>query len=91
MGRDLKNISLTTASSQQQYDNQEMQTVQDNIEAKSFKLAEERAFEAASIYSKGVMYCGMEVECLLRLARIHETMEWKADREHKAIFSSILD
>lgn len=36
-----------------------------------WKLAEEKALEALNLYSKCIVLCGLEVECCLKLARLH--------------------
>lgn len=91
LGRDLKSINTTaTTSSGQQYENGEVVNFLDNVEAKCVRLAEERAYEAATIYSKNIAYSIMEVECLLRLARMYETNEWVVEREHKVLFTWLL-
>jgi hypothetical protein len=40
---------------------------------KAVRLAEERAADALAIYATNIVYCAMEVECLLRLARTLES------------------
>ena len=39
---------------------------------KLLRMAEERVSEALSVYSRHVVYCGLEVECTLRVARMFE-------------------
>ncbi len=39
---------------------------------KAYRLAEERANEAISIYSRSTVFGCMEVECTLRLAKMYE-------------------
>ena len=86
LGRDLRSLVTTVVtSSGQQNDNGEVVNFLENVEAKCVRLAEERACEAATIYSKNVAYSIMEVECLLRLARMYETNEWVIEREQKVL------
>jgi hypothetical protein len=46
-----------------------------SIEARCVLLAEEKACEALVIYSKSVVYCALQVECTLRVARMFETSQ----------------
>ena len=43
-----------------------------SIVVRALMLAEERAAEAMSLYSRRVVFCALEVECALRIARLHE-------------------
>jgi hypothetical protein len=84
LGRDLRSLAVTSSTtSVQQTENGETVNILENVEGKCVRLAEERAFEAAVIYSKNMAYSFMEVECLLRLARMYETNQWVVEREQK--------
>eukprot|EP01038_Epipyxis_sp_PR26KG_P004766 gene4766-6686_t len=74
IGRDLKSIMAVSPSGNPLTD----------VE-RGLKLAEERANEAISIYSKSVVFCSLEVECTLRLARMHESSENNFDKEQKVM------
>ncbi len=41
--------------------------------ARLFLMADEKVNEALSYYSRNIVFCLFEVECCLRLARMHET------------------
>ena len=86
LGRDLRSIvAISSTSSLQQIESGDVVNILENVEAKCVRLAEERAFEAAAIYSKNIAYSVMEVECLLRLSRMYETNQWVVEREQKVI------
>jgi hypothetical protein len=53
---------------------------------RAFCLVEERTVDAVSIYATNIMYCAMEVGCLMRLARLHETSPIELNRETKVRF-----
>lgn len=44
----------------------------ESVAEKAMRLAEERINDAVTIYGTSIVYCALEVECLLRTARMHE-------------------
>ena len=76
IGRDLKTISAVSPITGEDISDIE----------RGLKLAEERANEAISIYSKSIVFCSLEVECTLRLARMHEVNSNSLDKEQKVTF-----
>ena len=62
------------------------------IERSCMRLAEDKASDALAIYSRNIIYSTLEVECCLRLARMHEKISFTANKERKVleyIFSAI--
>mmetsp|Transcript_1167 Transcript_1167/g.1895 ORF Transcript_1167/g.1895 Transcript_1167/m.1895 type:complete len:1683 (+) Transcript_1167:109-5157(+) len=49
------------------------------------RVAEERCVEAMSLYSRNIALCGLEVECSLRLARMHEQLSPSPERQQKVM------
>jgi len=62
-----------------------VQGTEQTVEARSLRLAEEKCCEALSIYARSVIFCVLEVECSLRMARMHEMSSWSCDREQKVV------
>eukprot|EP01041_Mallomonas_annulata_P002057 gene2057-4019_t len=58
------------------------------IEACAIRLVEEKVLEALSLYSKSPSYKILEIECAMRVARIHSLDTWN-DREQR-VMESIL-
>lgn len=77
IGKDLKTITLSTAS---QLDGlSSLDTM--SLEEKAYRLAEERTNEAIAIYARNIVFCTMEVECTLRLARLYEKCDLLPNKE----------
>lgn len=49
------------------------------------RVCEERCVEAMNLYSKHLVYCGLEVECALRLAKMHEHLTPVPEKQQKVI------
>lgn len=47
------------------------------------RVCEERSVEAMNLYTKNLVYCGLEVECALRLAKMHEHLTPSPDKQQK--------
>ena len=77
LSKELKSVSTATSSSA---DAASLLPQQESPLEKAYRLVEERANEAAAIYAANIVFCGMEVECLLRLARMLETCPFSANR-----------
>lgn len=52
----------------------------ESVAEKVMRLAEERIGEAVAIYGASIVYCALEVECLLRTARMHEQSPFHINR-----------
>lgn len=55
-------------------------SVSENAAEKAFRLAEDRTNDAISVYASSVVFCAMEVECLLRLAYMLEHCPFGTNR-----------
>jgi hypothetical protein len=51
------------------------------------RVCEERSVEAMNLYTKNLVYCGLEVECALRLAKMHEHLTSPPDKQQKVSLS----
>jgi len=48
-------------------------TTTESVIEKAYRLVEDRMNDAISIYSSSIVYCALEVECILRVASMFET------------------
>ena len=55
----------------------------DSTIEKAYRLAEDRMNDAISIYASNIVFCALEVECILRVARMHETSPVPYNKESK--------
>ena len=65
-------------------DNNNVSSDSSNIE-KAYRLAEDRVNEAIAIYASNIIFCALEVECILRVARMHESRLNHSNRESKVM------
>lgn len=56
-----------------------------NILNALLRVCEERCTEAMNLYSKNIVNCGLEVECALRLAKMHEYLTNVPEKQQKVI------
>ena len=54
-------------------DNSNNNNTTESIIEKAYRLVEDRMNDAISIYSSSIVYCALEVECILRVASMFET------------------
>jgi hypothetical protein len=47
------------------------------------RVCDERCVEAMNLYTKNLVYCGLEVECALRLAKMHEHLTPSPEKQQK--------
>ena len=47
------------------------------------RVCEERCTEAMNLYSKNIVNCGLEVECALRLVKMHEYLTNVPEKQQK--------
>lgn len=53
-------------------------------------IAEDRANSAILIYSRSIVLCTLEVESILRLARMHELINYTQEKEEKVLLQTLL-
>lgn len=86
LGKELLAVSINQVSLEDtQQQQQQQQTIADNVVEKAFRIAEERMNEAISIYANNIIFCAMEVECILRATRIQELVPLNHGQELKVI------
>lgn len=75
LGRELKNITLNSVAN-----SDGGMAAPESVAEKAMRLAEDRINDAVAIYGSSVVYCALEVECLLRTARMHEQSPFHNNR-----------
>ena len=56
-----------------------------NAVAAVVRVAEDRCVEALSLYAKNISWCVLEVECCLRLARVHEMLNTALSEQQQKV------
>jgi len=77
--KEFKNMTTNTTTSTTYTTNTTTSDSENTIE-KAYRLVEERMNDAIQIYSTSIVYCALEVECILRVARMFETSAVHANR-----------
>jgi hypothetical protein len=56
-----------------------------SVLAAVLRVGEEKCVEAMAMYSKNIALCGLEVECSLRLAKMHEQYNTGPEKHQKVL------